>query len=83
MTTPSERAGLLPAEMAVEPGYWTLTIKQLDRVLDQLSAVTQRLGESKHHAEAAQARDGALQVRMLRDGLLARQYDANRRESRA
>lgn len=61
-----------------EGGFWALTIRGLDSVLDGIERHASAMYQSDYKTEAGDLREAAKAVRAVRDGLLARQYDLNR-----
>lgn len=59
-------------------GYWALSIIDLDHIIDRIEGRAELFGEAKYPKEAADLREIAKSVRQVRDGLLARNYDAQR-----
>ena len=71
-----------PADVASESNYWTLSIHDLDSVLDLLKQRGDTIAVSKGSAcleYAHKLREAATIIREVRDSMLAANYDANRK----
>jgi len=69
-----------PSEVAAKSNYWTLSIVDLDGIIDRLEARIKTLVESHGTARerGQELREAATVIRGVRDRLLAENYDANR-----
>lgn len=65
-----------------EGGFWALSIKTLDGILDRLEGQATTFYQSEFKTEAGDLRAAATTIRAVRDGLLVRQYDTNRKKDR-
>lgn len=70
-----------PAEVAAESNFWTLSIQDLDRLIDGLTARSDLLvqTEGKCRDLGRRLRESLAIVREVRDVMLAENYDANRK----
>jgi predicted RecB family endonuclease len=70
-----------PADIAAKSNYWTLSITDLDGIIDRLEAridlLVQTGGKPRDHGR--RLREAASVIREVRDELLAENYDANRK----
>lgn len=72
-----------PGEIAIEPNFWTLSIRDLDQIIDGLESRADLLAQSKQDRHAGCLREALAIVRGTRNRLLADNYDANRKSADA
>lgn len=65
------------AERAIKQNYWTISIEDLDRIIDSLERRANTFG-GQYPRYGAQCREAEKIVVELRNELLAINYDANR-----
>jgi len=67
------------ADLAIKQHFWTITIRDLDALIDKLQSKGDVLAESNYMDHANKIRGALSLVRQVRDVMLAENYDANRR----
>lgn len=77
---PAEAARAI--EVATDEGFWWHTIQDLDAIIDRIDRARTPLVQSRYTSEAWQLHDAEVIVRELRDRLLVRNYDDNRKRVR-
>lgn len=63
-------------------GYFDLTIRSLDDIIDRLDKQRSALYQSNHKSEAGDLAEARGKVREVRDGLIAKQHDRDREAAR-
>lgn len=68
-------------QVAAEQNFWTLSIEDLDHIIDQLEARISTLASTGGTAKlmTTELRDALKTIRSVRDQMLAANYDANRK----
>ena len=68
-----------PADMAIKQNFWTVHIREFDKLIDRLQSKGDMMAESNYMDHANKIREAKRLVCEVRDAMLIENYDANRK----